>query len=88
MTLGEFKTALEGKNKNELVNLLIQIGSDIDRTLPTIDNRKQIKQTYSKKTLIKAIMLLAAEKYKLGEQNGNIKRVIEEQKNRSTKRVL
>lgn len=88
LTLGEFKEILEGKNKNELMDILIRIGADIDRDLPAVHNRKELKQKHSKRQIIKAIMLLVSEKYRLGEQYGNIKRIADEQKDRGVEGLL
>jgi|WetSurMetagenome_2_1015567.scaffolds.fasta_scaffold20333_6 hypothetical protein len=55
ITIKELADELKSKNKNELVKLLTQCVANVERSIPVIDNKREIKQ-YSKKQIIRAIL--------------------------------
>ena len=55
ITIKELADELKSKNKNELVKLLTQCVANVERSIPVIDNKREIKQ-HSKKQIIRAIL--------------------------------
>jgi hypothetical protein len=63
LTYSETRKILEGKGKNELLEIVIRLTAEREGTIPVVDNKRSVKQQYSKTQFINGIMGMLAEKY-------------------------
>lgn len=70
LSYSETRKELLSKPKSELINMVINLVSECEGTAPILDNRREMKQAYSKKRLVDGIMRLLVDNKKWGNEDG------------------